>query len=46
MTAPIPSSTSGAIRIILMGAGGAILALVIAQFFPQIIPTRASGVAL
>ena len=41
-----PKSGKGALHIILMGAGGAIVALLIAQFFPTIIPARATGIKL
>lgn len=41
-----PKSGSGALHFILMGAGAAITALLIAQFFPSIIPARASAVKL
>lgn len=41
-----PKSAKGALHIILMGAGGAIVALLIAQFFPSIIPARATSVRL
>ena len=41
-----PKSGKGALHIILMGAGGAIVALLIAQFFPSIIPARATGIKL
>ncbi len=41
-----PTSGTGALHVILMGAGGAIVALLIASFFPSIIPARAAGVKL
>jgi hypothetical protein len=46
MAAPIPSTWKGALHIILMGAGGALVALAFAQFFPSIIPAQATGVKL
>jgi hypothetical protein len=41
-----PASGTGAIHFILLGAAGTLVALVIAQFFPSIIPSRASTVKL
>lgn len=41
-----PSSGTGALHFILMGMGAAIVALLAAQFFPSIIPARASSVKL
>jgi hypothetical protein len=41
-----PAEASGALHAILMGAGAAIIALIIAQFFPSIIPARAAAVKL
>ncbi len=41
-----PRSGSGALHLIIMGATGAIVALLIAQFFPSIIPARAAAVKL
>jgi hypothetical protein len=41
-----PGSGSGALHFILMGAGAAIVALLIAQFVPSIIPARAQAVKL
>jgi hypothetical protein len=41
-----PKSGKGALAVILTGAAGAIVALLIAQFFPTIIPARATGVKL
>jgi hypothetical protein len=39
-----PASGSGAAHFIVFGALGAITALLIAQFFPSLIPARAAGV--
>ena len=41
-----PASGTGAIHFILLGACGTLVALVIAQYFPSIIPSRASAVKL
>ena len=41
-----PGSGKGALHVVLMGAGGAVVALLIASFFPSIIPARAAGVKL
>ena len=41
-----PKSGSGALHFVLMGAGAAIFALLIAQWFPSIIPARAATVKL
>lgn len=41
-----PGSGSGALHFVLMGVGAAVFALLIAQFFPTIIPARASTVKL
>lgn len=41
-----PASGSGALHFILMGAGAAIFALLIAQMIPQIIPAQAATVKL
>jgi hypothetical protein len=41
-----PAEATGALHAILMGAGAAIIALIIAQFFPSIIPARAAAVKL
>jgi len=41
-----PKSSKGALHVILMGAGGAVVALLIASFFPSIIPARAAGIKL
>ena len=41
-----PSTATGAFHAILLGAGAALIALLIAQFFPSIIPARASSVKL
>ena len=41
-----PSTGTGALHAVLIGFGGAIIALIIAQFFPQIIPASATTVKL
>jgi hypothetical protein len=41
-----PKTGKGALSWILMGAGGAFVALLIANFFPSIIPARATSVKL
>jgi hypothetical protein len=41
-----PNTMTGAFHAVLMGAGAAIFALLIAQFIPSIIPARASSVKL
>ena len=41
-----PESGTGALHWILLGAAGAITALLIAQFFPSIIPSRAQAIKL
>lgn len=41
-----PKTLNGAFWIVLTGAGGAIVALLIAQLFPSIIPAQATGVRL
>lgn len=41
-----PKSSKGALHLVFMGAGGAIVALLIASFFPSIIPARAAAVKL
>jgi len=41
-----PGSAMGALHAVLLGAGAALIALVIAQYFPSIIPARASTVKL
>ena len=41
-----PSTGSGALHAILLGASAAIIALLVAQFFPTIIPARATAVKL
>jgi hypothetical protein len=41
-----PKSLEGAFHVFLMGMGGAIVALAIAQLFPSIIPAQATGVKL
>jgi hypothetical protein len=41
-----PAEASGALHAVLMGAGAAIIALLIAQFFPSIIPAQATAVKL
>jgi hypothetical protein len=41
-----PADATGALHFILFGAGAAIIALIIAQFFPSIIPARAAAVKL
>ena len=41
-----PKTGKGALHWVVMGAGGAIVALLIAQFFPSIIPARAASVKL
>ena len=41
-----PGSGTGALHAILLGAGAALIALLIAQFVPSIIPARASTVKL
>lgn len=41
-----PASGTGALHAIILGASAAIIALLVAQFFPTIIPARASSVKL
>jgi hypothetical protein len=41
-----PKTGSGALAIFLLGLGGAVTALLVAQFFPSIIPARATSVKL
>jgi hypothetical protein len=41
-----PSTGTGVLHAMLLGAGAALIALLIAQFFPTIIPARASAVRL
>ena len=41
-----PKTGSGALHLIIMGATGAVVALLIAQFFPSIIPARVASVKL
>lgn len=41
-----PMTGKGALHWIMYGAGGALVALLIAQFFPTIIPARATAVKL
>lgn len=41
-----PRTGGGALHWVLMGAGGVIFALIVAQFFPTIIPARATSVKL
>jgi uncharacterized membrane protein YeaQ/YmgE (transglycosylase-associated protein family) len=41
-----PKTGSGALHLIIMGATGAIVALLVAQFFPSIIPARAAAIRL
>lgn len=41
-----PKTLKGAVWVVLVGAGGAIVALLIAQLFPSIIPAQATGVKL
>jgi uncharacterized membrane protein YeaQ/YmgE (transglycosylase-associated protein family) len=41
-----PKTGSGALHLIIMGATGAVVALLIAQFFPSIIPARAAAIRL
>jgi hypothetical protein len=41
-----PKTGSGALHWIFMGAGGAVVALLIASFFPSIVPARAAAVKL
>ena len=41
-----PKSGGGALAVIITGAMGAIVALLVAQFFPSIIPARATSVRL
>jgi hypothetical protein len=46
MSLASPSSSTGALHVILLSAGAAVVALLIAQYFPSIIPARASSVKL
>jgi hypothetical protein len=41
-----PNTGKGALHFFIFGFGGAIVALVIAQVFPAIIPAQATGVKL
>jgi hypothetical protein len=41
-----PKTGSGLLHFMLMGAGAALFALVIAQYFPSLIPARATTVRL
>jgi hypothetical protein len=41
-----PNTAQGALHFFIFGFGGAIVALVIAQIFPSIIPAQATGVQL
>jgi uncharacterized membrane protein YeaQ/YmgE (transglycosylase-associated protein family) len=41
-----PRSSSGALHLIILGATGAVVALLVAQFFPSIIPARVAAVKL
>lgn len=41
-----PTSATGAFHAIMLGASAALVALLIAQFFPTIIPARATAVKL
>jgi hypothetical protein len=41
-----PMSGTGVLHWVLLGAGGAFVALLIAQYFPSIIPARAAAVKL
>lgn len=41
-----PNTAKGAFHFFIFGFGGAIVALVIAQVFPSIIPAQATGVNL
>jgi hypothetical protein len=41
-----PASAMGALHAVILGASAAIIALLIAQFFPVIIPARAASVRL
>jgi len=41
-----PKTATGAMHFIFLGASGAIVALLIAQFFPSIIPARAASIRL
>lgn len=41
-----PATGTGFLHALFLGAGAALIALVIAQFFPSIIPARATSVKL
>lgn len=41
-----PASATGFFHAVMLGLGGALVALIAAQFFPSIIPARASAVKL
>lgn len=41
-----PKTGKGALYWIIMGAGGAFVALLVAQFVPSIVPARAASVRL
>ena len=41
-----PKTGSGALHLMIMGTVGAVVALLVAQFFPSIIPARVSSVKL
>jgi hypothetical protein len=41
-----PAEATGFLHAVLIGVGAAIIALLVAQFFPAIIPARAAAVKL
>ena len=41
-----PNTSTGALHAVMLGAMASLIALVIAQYFPSIIPARASSVKL
>jgi hypothetical protein len=41
-----PASATGFLHAVILGASAAVIALLIAQFFPTIIPARAASVKL
>jgi hypothetical protein len=41
-----PGTATGALHAVVLGAMAALIALVVAQYFPLIIPSRASSVQL
>lgn len=46
MPAPNPAHPQGALHWVFLGTGGALVALVVATFFPSLIPARATQTKL